>query len=106
MCIGIPFEILEPGAARALARSRQGTETIDMRLLGEVPAGTHVLVMTGVARQVLDPDEARRIDDALEAVRLALKGETDLDHLFADLAGREPELPAAFMETQGDVERD
>jgi len=34
-----------------------------------------------------------QIADALEAMRLAMQGETQFDHLFADLAGREPQLP-------------
>ena len=42
--------------------------------------------------RVLDDLEAQQIDDALSALEAALRGES-VDHLFADLVDREPELP-------------
>lgn len=93
MCIGVPHEIIETGFTRALARSRNGEAVIDMALVGDQPVGTHVLVFLGAAREVLDPLRASQIADALEAMQRVMAGDADIDHLFADLIGREPQLP-------------
>lgn len=93
MCIGVPMQVVEPRGWRALCRRDGETREIDMILTGEQPAGAWVLVFLDAARRVLDEDEAHKISDALTAMALALEGETDLDHLFPDLAGREPQLP-------------
>lgn len=66
---------------------------VDMALVGEQPPGAWVLVLMGVAREVLSPEEARQVNDGLEAVRLAMSGQSDLDHLFADLIERSPQRP-------------
>jgi hydrogenase expression/formation protein HypC len=50
-------------------------------------------VFLGASREVISPDAASATLDALRALELALAGETSFDHLFADLVGREPELP-------------
>jgi hydrogenase expression/formation protein HypC len=93
MCIGVPMQVVEPRGWRALCRRGDETREIDMILIGEQPAGAWVLVFLDAARQALDEDEAHKISDALEALSLALEGETNFDHLFPDLAGREPQLP-------------
>jgi len=93
MCVGIPMRVLESQGWSARCAGRHGHGTIDLALVGPVPAGTWVLTFMGYAKAVLDADEAARIEDALEAVDRALRGES-IDHLFADLIGREPELPA------------
>ena len=63
-----------------------------MMLVGAVPVGTQVLVHVDSAVRVLDADEARQIDDALDGVAAALAGQP-FEHLFADLIDREPALP-------------
>jgi hydrogenase expression/formation protein HypC len=93
MCIGIPMQVAEPRGRYALCSSDSGAREVDMILVDEQPAGTWVLVFLDAARQVLDAEEAAKIGSALKALSLALSGETDLDHLFPDLAGREPQLP-------------
>ena len=95
MCIGRPLCIVEMREFSALCASPDGAQaSIDMSLLGPQPAGTWVLVFLGHARGVLDPEEARRIQDALAALDGVMRGEApDIDHLFADLVDREPELP-------------
>ncbi len=93
MCIGIPHEIIETGFTQARARSRRGEAVIDMALVGDQPVGTHVLVFLGAAREVLDPLCAAQIADALEAMERVMAGDGNIDHLFADLIGREPQLP-------------
>jgi hydrogenase expression/formation protein HypC len=93
MCIGLPMQVMEPRGRYALCRRDGEIREIDMILIGEQPAGAWVLTFLDSARQTLEEEEARRIDDALTALSLALGGETDLDHLFPDLVGREPQLP-------------
>ena len=93
MCVGIPHRVVEAGFGFARAVSRLGEATIDMRLVGDQPPGTPVLVFLGAAREVLTETEAKRIEDALEAVGRAMAGDGAIDHLFADLVGREPRLP-------------
>lgn len=93
MCVGIPFRVVEAGFGFARAAGRTGETTIDMRLVGDQPPGTWVLTFLGAAREVLDAADAQRINDALEAVGRAMAGETEIDHLFADLIAREPLHP-------------
>ena len=47
----------------------------------------------GIARQKMTDAEAQAILDALAALQLVRSGETEVDHLFADLVGREPRRP-------------
>lgn len=93
MCIGLPMQVVEPRGRYALCRSGDDLHIVDMILVGEQPAGTHVLVFLDAARDVITADEARKTADALTALTLVMRGETSVDHLFADLVGREPELP-------------
>lgn len=93
MCIGIPMQVLETLGESALCVYRGETSQIDMMLVGEQPPGAWLLVFLNTAREVISAEKARQINDALEAMRLAMQGETDIDHLFADLVEREPELP-------------
>jgi hydrogenase expression/formation protein HypC len=92
MCVGFPMTVVEGDAFEALCDRRGERHSVSMALVGAQPAGTRVLVHVGSAVRVLDPLEAAQIDDALDAVEKALAGE-NVDHLFADLVDREPELP-------------
>ncbi len=98
MCIGIPMQVIEPRGDAALCEYRGQTTLIDMMLVGEQAAGTWLLVFLDAAREVISAERAAQIADALEAMRLAMQGETNFDHLFADLVDREPELPE-FLRT-------
>jgi len=98
MCIGIPMQIIEPRGDTALCEYRGQATLIDMMLVGEQAAGTWLLVFLDAAREVISAERAAQIADALEAMRLAMQGETNFDHLFADLVDREPELPE-FLRT-------
>ncbi|MEI8571850.1 HypC/HybG/HupF family hydrogenase formation chaperone [Methylomonas sp. EFPC1] len=98
MCIGIPMQVIEPRGDSALCEYRGQTTLIDMMLVGEQVAGTWLLVFLDAAREVISAERAAQIADALEAMRLAMQGETNFDHLFADLVDREPELPE-FLRT-------
>jgi len=93
MCIGLPMQIIEQHGESAVCLYRGRENRVDMMLVGEQPVGTWLLVFLDTAREVISDEKARQIADALEAMRLAMLGETRIDHLFADLVGREPILP-------------
>lgn len=95
MCIGRPLRIVEMHDLVALCESASGArEQVDMSLLGAQHPGTWVLVFLGHARTVLDPGEALRMHDALRALDAVMRGQTpDVEQCFADLVGREPQLP-------------
>ncbi|MBR1279739.1 HypC/HybG/HupF family hydrogenase formation chaperone [Bradyrhizobium sp. AUGA SZCCT0283] len=94
MCIGVPMQVIRPESGYAICEAAGERREIDMRLVGDQPEGTWVLVFLDAAREVVTSEQALLIGSALDALRLALGGKTeDIDHLFPDLAGREPELP-------------
>lgn len=93
MCIGIPMQVVEPYDESALCLYRGRETMVDMMLVGPQPAGTWILVFLDTAREVIDEQKARQMADALEAMHLAMQGDTRIDHLFADLIDREPPLP-------------
>jgi hydrogenase expression/formation protein HypC len=84
--------IVARDGATAVCERRGEQRRVSVLLLDDPPVGTPVLVFIDTAVRVLDPEEARRIDDALEGLAAALNGD-DFEHLFADLVNREPELP-------------
>ncbi|QWG24779.1 HypC/HybG/HupF family hydrogenase formation chaperone [Bradyrhizobium sediminis] len=94
MCIGVPMKVIRPGSGYAVCEAAGESREIDMRLVGDQPEGTWVLVFLDAAREVVTSEQASLIGNALDALRLALAGSTEgIDELFPDLAGREPELP-------------
>jgi hydrogenase expression/formation protein HypC len=92
MCIGFPMTVLDGDAFEARCERRGETQRISMLLIGAQLPGAKVLVHLGSAMRLLDDLEASQIDDALDALNEALSGQ-NVDHRFADLIGREPELP-------------
>ena len=94
MCIGIPMRVTEPRGASAWCDGRDGRRLIDLRLVGPQPEGAWILAYLDAAREVLTPDAAARIDRALDALAAALAGDAEgIEAGFADLIGREPQLP-------------
>lgn len=93
MCIGIPMRLLADGTGRALCEGRGQQETLDLMLIGDLPAGTWVLSFRGAALRVLTADEARETDAALDALEAIMGGSSNVDAHFADLIDREPVLP-------------
>ena len=93
MCIGLPMQVIEARGRHALCRYGEEIRTVDMILVGEQPVGAWVLVFLDSARDVMTAEQAQKTADALRAIALVMQGETSVDHLFADLVGREPELP-------------
>lgn len=98
MCIGIPMQVIDCQGLVALCIGRDGERRLDLALVGEQPPGTWLLSFLGAAREVIDADSAARIDAALDGLAAVLADADDvsshIDRHFADLVGREPELPA------------
>ena len=92
MCLGVPMEILSSDGILGRAREGGHIHEIDLSLVGELAPGTWVLTFLGCAREVLDPEEARRIAAALGGLRSLMEGGA-LGDAFADLEARSPELP-------------
>jgi len=92
MCVGYPMTVVEDLGGEALCARSGAQERVSMLLVGPQAAGTKILAHLGAAVRVLGDLEAQQIDDALEAVEAALRGE-NVDHLFVDLVDREPQLP-------------
>ncbi len=93
MCIGLPMQVVETNGRFALCRCGEDMRKVDMILVGEQAVGAWVLVFLDAAREVMTAEQAEKTADALQALALVMRGETSVDHLFADLVGREPELP-------------
>ena len=93
MCIGVPMRVVERGEGCAVCEGQGERRRIDTQLVGDQPEGTWLLIFLDAAREVISEEDAAKISDALEALKLALAGDANIDHLFADLIGREPQLP-------------
>lgn len=98
MCMGIPMKVISSSPGYALCQRGDDLAgeqvSVDMKLVGEQATGTWVLTFLDSAREVLSEKQALDITNALKAVESAIFGDGDIDHLFADLVNREPELPA------------
>ena len=99
MCIALPMQVLECKGAVALCEGQGERREVDMTLVGPQPRDTWVLVFLDAAREVISAERARDVSRALTALQRVLDGETQVDDLFPDLVGREPELPA-FLRDQ------
>jgi hydrogenase assembly chaperone HypC/HupF len=87
------MQVIRHEGVFAICQGRGEARRLNMSLLGEQQPGTWVLAHLEWAREVLSAEEAARILDALDALERVMQGGTDIDGLFADLAGREPQLP-------------
>ncbi len=98
MCIGVPMRVVDAGSGYAICEGMGARREIDMRIVGDQPPGTFVLVFIDAAREVISPEQAELVGRALAALQLAIGGAgespADFDRLFPDLVDREPELPA------------
>ena len=90
MCLGIPMQVVESDEFTALCDRRGEQRRLNMMLVGRQPVGTWVLAIMDHAREVLTPENAQQIDEAVQALEAALRGETDIESFFADL-----QLPSA-----------
>ena len=94
MCIGVPMQVVEPVGSFAWCEAEGEREHLDMILIGQQPVGTWVLGFQGTARQVLSATEAAQARAGRLALAAVLAGDSCVDEYFADLVGREPQLPA------------
>lgn len=94
MCIALPLKITELIPPHQAVCDAGGTpQTVDISLLDGVCVGDWVSVHRGMAVTRMTEADARLILDALSALDQVRAGETDVDHLFADLVDREPPRP-------------
>ncbi|MFO0584658.1 MAG: HypC/HybG/HupF family hydrogenase formation chaperone [Anaeromyxobacter sp.] len=94
MCLAVPMRVVSVAGPRATCEGRNGLVDVDTLLCGPVAPGDWVLTFLGGAREVVSAEEAARVDAALDALEAIRDGRPpDLDACFADLVGREPELP-------------
>ncbi|MBB5047306.1 hydrogenase expression/formation protein HypC [Rhodopseudomonas rhenobacensis] len=98
MCVGVPMTVVTSDDGTALCERRGEQRRVSTLLIGEVAVGDRVLVFIDNAVRLLEPEEARLIDDALDGLAAAIEGR-DFEHLFADLIDREPQLPE-FLRSQ------
>jgi len=84
------MQVLEAGEFMALCERRGEQRQLNMMLVGPQSVGTWVLALKDHAREILTPEQAHQIDEAVMSLEAALRGETDLDGFFSDL-----ELPSA-----------
>jgi hydrogenase expression/formation protein HypC len=99
MCIGIPMRVETVDGFVAECSDGDARHAVDIALVQDAAPGDWVLVFLGAARHRLDADEARLIREALAALSAAMDGRVD-DSAFADLIGREPELPPHLQEAR------
>ena len=94
MCIALPLKITEfIPPHRAVCDAGGERQTVDVSLLDGLVVGDWVSVHRGIAVARMEDVDARRILDALSALDRVQAGDTDVDHLFADLVNREPQRP-------------
>ncbi len=94
MCIGVPLQVVQIEGSFAWCEAGDERERLDMRLVGEQPVGSWVLAFHGAARQLMTALEAAQARAGRRALAAVLGGDGEVDEFFADLVGREPELPA------------
>jgi hydrogenase expression/formation protein HypC len=83
--------IVESGEFSALCQ-RGDEQRHPPLLVGPQQVGTRILVHIDSAIRPLDDEEAAQLDQALDGLAAALRGE-NFDSAFADLIEREPQLP-------------
>lgn len=91
------MQVVEMRESFALCEADGKQELIDMMLLGDQPKGTWILNFLGAAREVMTPEFAEQTRQALNALDDIMQGDiqhnSQIDHLFADLVDKEPQLP-------------
>jgi len=88
------MQVLRMEGQFAHCAGRNGEARVDTMLTGPLVPGQWVLGFLGTAREVVSEIEARKINGALDALESVMAGDpSGLDRHFADLVGREPQLP-------------
>jgi hydrogenase expression/formation protein HypC len=79
--------------AMAICERRGLRQRVSLALVDDAPVGTWILAYQGTAVRTMTPEEAAETAAALDALEAVMAGEQDVDLFFADLVGREPQLP-------------
>ena len=77
MCLAVPARILSIDGALAEVEFGSVRRTISVQLLPQARVGDYVLVHTGFAISIIDPEEARRTLALLEAMEQERQHDTD-----------------------------
>lgn len=97
MCLALPMKVIRMEGTTALCQGRNGVERVDTLITGKLEPGQWILSFLGAAREVIDAERAAQVEDALTALESILHGNGSTEALihagFADLIGREPQLP-------------
>lgn len=99
MCIGIPMQVFDADEFQAICDDDGQSHIVDISLIGTTAPGDWLLVFLGSAREVLDEQNAIDMRNAVGAIQQVMAGDNRIEHLFADLIGREPQLPAHLKTT-------
>ena len=93
MCLSIPMRVVEwddPDGDFAWVERGEGDslrrERVNMMLIGAQPVGTWILASLGLAKETVDDENRRLIEDALSALDESLHGDYDPSQHFADLS--------------------
>ncbi|MGD9917505.1 MAG: HypC/HybG/HupF family hydrogenase formation chaperone [Paenirhodobacter sp.] len=92
MCLGIPVQLIAVEGIRGEVLENGAPGLIDLSLTPEAVPGDWLLSFLGAARAVIPAEEAQKISAALGGLAALMAG-GDLGDAFADLEGREPQLP-------------
>jgi hydrogenase expression/formation protein HypC len=92
MCLGVPMTVIESNEVSALCARGDERRRVSLLLVGPQPVGAQLLIHIDTAVRILDAEEAALIDQALDGLAAAMRGE-DFHSAFADLIDREPQLP-------------
>ncbi len=79
MCIGTPVKVIENRDFVALCEGRNGTEEVNMMLVGPQTEGTWVLNFLGSAREVISEQDAENINKALDGLTAIMDGADKID---------------------------
>jgi len=92
------MRVVEIEGVFAWCEGRNGRSRINTMLLDDVVPGQWLLTFLDTARETIDAERAALIDAALDGLSAVANGSTDIDACFADLIGREPQLPDFLKE--------
>ena len=92
MCLSIPMRVVEwdddEGFFAWVERGEGDTlrrERVHMMLIGPQEVGTWILASLGLAKETVDEENRKLIEDALSALDESLHGDYDASRHFADL---------------------
>lgn len=87
MCVGTPVQVVLSREVMSVCRGRNGDVEVNMLLVGQQPVGTWVIAFLGWAREVIDEQQAKDIDLALDGLQQIMDGADAIDvpHHFPGL---------------------